>query len=250
MREIFSHPAIGLLIALAISFIFASLSIAGIKNMILAYFLLFLGWLVSMAICYVGRPALSLTKRGIATYATIVSVAFGTIAGLEYWVHPKEVPNGPRLEMAGIKTEVEASYYKPQISFHNTSETAATSYLILGTVFVTDSNDHEVEEGIKLIEEQARHLVLRTNEQIQITRGMGVSLKTSPILAQDVDLVKAGRKKMYVVALAAYSNSAEPIESFWVTELCAQVTKPFDEFESCAAHNRYFRSDRNLNKLN
>jgi hypothetical protein len=113
MRKIFSHPAIGLFIALAVSFIFASLSIAGVINMILAYFLLFLGWLVSIAICYIGRPTLSLTKRGIATYAIVVSVAFGTIAGLEYWFHPKEVPTGPRLEMAGVKTEFEAGHYKP-----------------------------------------------------------------------------------------------------------------------------------------
>jgi hypothetical protein len=46
-------------------------------------------------------------------------------------------------------------------------------------------------------------LTLHMNEQIQITRGMGVSLKTQPIPAQDVELVKSG-----VVAYASVSGSA------------------------------------------
>jgi hypothetical protein len=76
IRQVLSHPAIGLLIALAVSIVFCSLTIAGIINATLAYVLLFIGWIVSIAVCYVGHPILSLTKKAVIVYAIFVSAFF------------------------------------------------------------------------------------------------------------------------------------------------------------------------------
>jgi hypothetical protein len=166
---------------------------------------------------------------------------------VEWWFKPKETASGPRLQIAGIKAEPKEGYYYPEIEFYNLTDIAATSYFITGTVFVTDLKAAHVKEAVKNAEDKAKSVTLRTNEELQITRGMGVSLKTPPIPAQDVELVKSGVKKMYLVVIAIYSNLAEPINSEWVTEVCAEVTVPFNQFESCPTHNGYFQADRQVN---
>jgi hypothetical protein len=79
---------------------------------------------------------------------------------------------------------------------------------------------------------------------------VGISLKTERISDKEIDLVNNGSKKMYVVMLAIYANSQAPINRIWVTEVCARITKPFNDFESCPANNRYFFADRFLARIN
>jgi len=169
------------------------------------------------------------------------------------FLQPKQEKHGPRFEFNGLKVEHTDGYSVPVIQVSNTNETPATSYLLIGAIFISDSENNTINKDINEIvnqaEEQAKKAVLTPADQLQITRGMGISLKLRPIPNADIALVDNGSKKMYVVMLAVYANTQTPTNRMWVTELRARITKPFNDFESCPSHNRYFYSDRFLNKI-
>jgi hypothetical protein len=181
--------------------------------------------------------------------STVVFVALVCI-----WLKFHKPNPGPRFEFQGIKTEHKDGYYVPSIQISNTSDVDATSNFVAGGIFISDfsndSNNKDVSAAMNAAKDMAKKFILTPSDQLPITRGMGISLKTVPISDADVDSVNNGSKKMYVVWLAEYANSREPIKNVWVTALCAQVIKPFEGFQTCPFLNGYFYADRSLNRIN
>jgi len=161
---------------------------------------------------------------------------------------------GPRLEFSGLKAENNGGYSVPIIKVYNTSEFAVSSYHLIGSVFLSDLENNleneEVNNAINRMEDEAKNVVLVPVDQLQITRGMGVELKLQNQFSDsDIASVNNGSKKMYIVMLAIYKTPQTPKNRMWVTELCSRVTKPWTDFQSCPSHNKYFFSDRSLNKI-
>lgn len=168
--------------------------------------------------------------------------------------HPP-VEIGPRLEFAGLKAEHNSGYYSPSIQVNNTSDIPVTSHFLIGSVFLSDYENNSENKDIQMLitkmEANAQEINLATEpSQIQVTRGTGMRLVIQQQFSDDdIKSVSNGTKKMYVVMLAVYRSPKTPKDEMWVTELCARVTKPFTDFQSCPSYNRYYLSDRFLKKI-
>jgi hypothetical protein len=161
---------------------------------------------------------------------------------------------GPKLEMAGIKAKHINGYYVPEIQVSNTSDIGVSAYFLSGSIFLSDSENNleneDVNNMMNINEDNAKKAILVSGDQLQVTRGMGMSMPLSNQFSDsEIELVTNGSKKMYVVLIAIYKTPKTPKDRMWVTEICARVSEPFEGFQSCPSHNKIFYSDRFLNKI-
>ena len=79
-----------------------------------------------------------------------------------------------------------------------------------------------------------------------ISRGMGVGLPSFKLSDYDLLAKNAGKRHLYVLAMAIYVAERTPENKLWVTSVCAEIVKPFTDFQACQLHNGYFYSDKQL----
>ncbi len=200
------------------------------------------------------------SARGLGTKVSIsiltaLIVIIGTPLSL-YWLGLREIMAmvGPRFEFQGITVKENDSEYVPIIRVGNTSEIPATAYALIGVIFVSDYKNDDQNKDVSFIVDKLEgwliSVTLSDNDQLQITRGMGIeSPPLAPIGKKQKELVDSGSKQMFIVWATIYRSNQQVKDTMWVTEQCAQITKPFTEFQSCPAHNKYFLADQALKKL-
>jgi hypothetical protein len=185
---------------------------------------------------------------------TFLSIAATLILVTVSWNPVKEQWIGPRLEFAGLKAEHNYGYYSPFIQVDNANDIPITSYFLTGYVFLSNyennAENKDIRELVAKMEDDAKKIILIPGSGMPITRGMRLLLEVQQQFSDDdIVLVNNGMKKMYGVMLAIYRSAKTPNNEKWVTESCVRVTKPFTEFQSCPAYNKYYLADMSLSTI-
>jgi hypothetical protein len=203
----------------------------------------------------INRHRILKTFLSIAATLFLVTISWNPVK--EQWIKDhqiKEESPGPRLEFAGLKAEHNYGYYSPFIQVDNASDIPISSYFLTGYVFLSNyennTENKDIRELVARMEDDAKKIILIPGSGMPITRGMRLLLELQQQFSDnDIVSVNNGMKKMYVVMLAIYRSAKTPNNEKWVTESCVRVTKPFTEFQSCPAYNKYYLADMSLSTI-
>jgi hypothetical protein len=98
LQKLLSHPTIILCVALVLAMVPASLGVAGVINMTLAYILLVVCFFAVLAICYVGRSTSLLTEKSVMIILPTAILFFMILGALEFFLHPQQDTIGAEKE--------------------------------------------------------------------------------------------------------------------------------------------------------